>query len=129
MGYFDYFTPYHTNSVNVFVSMLCHLGVVVGPAAMFGILATGHTIYPKKFSELMAMNVMGFGKSQSAIASSLGKLGSIAVVPTGLMFASMTLMDQLNMLSLAPGVFWTGLSTTLIYYKSRELVTPLWFAR
>ena len=45
------------------------------------------------------------------------------------MFASMHLMDELNMLSLVPGVIWTAIATTIIYYKSRELIAPLWFAR
>ena len=54
MGTYDFFSPYHTNTVNVFISMLCHLGIVVGPASLFGILAVGHTIYPKKFAPLMA---------------------------------------------------------------------------
>jgi hypothetical protein len=81
MGTFDYFTPFHTNSVNLFVSMLCHLGIVVGPASMYGILSIGHTLYPKKFAELMKQNVMGFGKSQGAIAGMLGRLGFIAIVP------------------------------------------------
>jgi hypothetical protein len=72
---------------------------------------------------------MGFGKSQGALANLISKLSFISLVPTSLMFGSMHLMDSLNMLSLAPGVISTALATTVIYYKSRELVAPLWYAR
>lgn len=72
---------------------------------------------------------MGLGKSQGGIANLISKLGFISLVPTALMFGSMHLMDSLNMLSLAPGVISTALATTVIYYKSRELVAPLWYAR
>jgi hypothetical protein len=72
---------------------------------------------------------MGFGRSQGAFSRLLSRMGVIAVVPVGLMFISMQMMDDLNMLSLVPGVFWTGLATTAMFYKSRELLAPLWLAR
>ena len=59
----------------------------------------------------------------------ISKLSFISFAPAALMFGSMHLMDSLNMLSLAPGVFWIAFATTAIYYKSRELVAPLWKAR
>lgn len=129
MGSYDYFSPWHTNSMNLFISLLCHMGVVMGPAAVYGMQSIGYSIYPKRFDKIMANNVMGFGRSQGALSRVLQHMGVLSVVPITLMYVSMQLMDELNMLSLAPGVIWTGIATTAIYYKSRELKAPLWITR
>jgi hypothetical protein len=63
------------------------------------------------------------------MARVLGRMTVISVVPVGLMFVSMHLMDSLNMFSLFPGVIWVGIPLTAIYIKSREVVTPLWMSR
>jgi hypothetical protein len=129
MSVYEYFSPKHTNSVNLFISMLCHLGLVTGPAALFGTLILGHTIYPKKFEAQMTPAVQGFGKPQGFISKFLGKPAVVSFAPIMLMLGSMNFMDSLNLISVVPGAFWAGIATTSIYYKARELVTPLWMAR
>ena len=42
----EYFSPGHTNAQNLFFSLMCHLGVVIGPAALFALKCTNYSVYP-----------------------------------------------------------------------------------
>lgn len=33
---YEFYSPQHTNSFSLFISMLAHLSVVIGPAALYG---------------------------------------------------------------------------------------------
>ena len=45
---YDQYTPYNTNTMNVFVSLMCHLGIVVGPSALFALKFINYSVYPSQ---------------------------------------------------------------------------------
>ena len=47
----EQFTPVHTNAQNLFYSMLCHLGIVIGPATLFALKCTNYTVYPLVYKQ------------------------------------------------------------------------------
>ena len=53
VGYYDYFSPYSTNAFNIFISSLCHIGIVIGPAALYGMRMVKYTVYPQEMAKII----------------------------------------------------------------------------
>jgi hypothetical protein len=45
---YEYFTPTYSNQFGLLVSLLCHLGIVIGPGALYGLRLANFTLYPRK---------------------------------------------------------------------------------
>jgi hypothetical protein len=50
---YDYFSKENTDAHYLYVSMLTHLGIVIGPATVFGINNSNFTVYPSKFKRII----------------------------------------------------------------------------
>ena len=115
------FSPMNTNSVNVFVNLVCHLGIVIGPASLFALKALNYSVVPKHFASKIPQ-VQG-------IRSSFLSLNFQAAVIPILMMGSVTLIDSLNLIYTGPQLFWLGLCTTSMSYAQKNLSVPLWMSR
>ena len=81
------YSPGFTNSINIFTSLLCHVGIVIGPASIYAMRMLNYSVYPRNFRPLM--EEMRMIKPNFSSLSS--KPWAYVWLPTALMFAAMTL--------------------------------------
>ena len=82
-----FYSPGLTNSINLFTSLLCHVGIVIGPASIYGMRLLNYSVYPRNYRPLMEeMKII-----QSNFSSVSTKPWMITWVPVALMFTAMNL--------------------------------------
>lgn len=87
LGTHYFYSPGLTNSINLFTSLLCHVGIVIGPASIYAMRLLNYSVYPRDYRPLMEeMKTI-----RSNFSSFTTKPGMITWVPLALMFAAMTL--------------------------------------
>ena len=112
----QFFTPWHTNSFSVLISMLSNTTLVVGVGALAGFKYANFTVLPsvaKKYpsSSLLANDIVS------------------TYTPIGLLFLSLTLIDDFAMYGVAPALLAYGLVWTSVYFRANALQVPLWYSR
>ena len=131
LGGFDLYTPTNSNAYSVFISLLCHLGIVIGPASLFALKATNFSVYPSLYAPALMTrkNLLNLGAIQSRFAKTMTSLPVLAAIPLGLQAAALTLCDSLNLFYPIPLLIWFVLLAAAMTYQARALLAPLWLAR
>ena len=131
LGCSDLYTPANTNAYSLFISLLCHLGVVVGPASLFALKATRFSVYPSLYAPALTSrsNLLNLGTVQSGFAKGLTSLPVLASVPLWLQASALTLCDSLNLYCAFPLIGWFCLLVAAMTYQARSMLAPLWLAR
>ena len=82
-----FYSPGLTNSINLFTSLLCHVGIVIGPSSIYAMRLLNYSVYPRNYRPLMEeMRII-----KSNYSSFSMKPWAYLWLPTALMFAAMTL--------------------------------------
>jgi hypothetical protein len=128
---FEVFTPGNSNAYCLFQSLICHLGIVVGPAALFALKMTNYSVYPSIYAPALASrrNLLNLSKIQGWFAKGVVSLPAITAIPIGLIALVLNLSDELNMYYAPPALFWLAFITSAMHYQSRAMLVPLWLSR
>ena len=113
----QFFTPWHTNSFSVLMSMLSNATLVVGVGALTGFKYANFTVLPSVAKK--------YPTSSSLFSNDIFSI----YTPIGLLFLSLTLIDDFVMYGVAPALLAYGLVWTNVYYRSSALQVPLWYSR
>ena len=131
LSFFDVFTPRNSNAYCLFQSLICHLGIVVGPAALFALKMTNYSVYPSIYGPALASrrNLLNLGTMQGWFAKGIVSLPAITILPLALTSLALSLSDSLNMYYTPPALFWLAFVTSAMHYQSRAMLVPLWLSR
>lgn len=119
---FEFFTPAHTNTFNLYAGYLGQMLMTVGAGGIFGLSIMNYSVMPSVTKSLM--------KTPMTIIQKIACSQTVSLhAPWALTMASLTLMDSFNLFSVGPLILAYGLTVTSAYYKARRLELPLWFSR
>ena len=117
VGSNDFFTPLHTNSFNLYGSLLAHSSLVL-TAGLFGLSLTQFSVMP--------------GITKTVSTSIIQRITSSPLSLVTLFYTSfitLELLDRFNLFSIGPLCLGTGYLVTVAYQRARALAVPLWFSK
>ena len=116
--------------MNLFCSMMCHLGIVIGPSTLFALRMIKYSVYPSHIS-LPASNTpsVRYGKFQSSFCNIMTHNLTLCALVPSLMFLGLTVLDSLNPVFVVPCVLSQGIIVSCAYYNTQFLTAPLWITR
>jgi len=131
LGFKEQFTPAYTNGVSLYFSFLSHLGIVIGPAALYGLRMNNYSVYPSMYAQALQSraNLLNLGRMQHSLANRVTSLPALALAPLTLMALGLQLCDSMNLLYAVPALLWLGVTVSAMAYRSRALLAPAWLAR
>ena len=130
MSAYDHYTPQNTNAMNLFVSMMCHLGIVIGPSALFALKMIRYSVYPSDIS-LPSSNSpqVRYGRFQSGFCNLMTHNLTLCALVPSLMFLGLNVLDSLNPVFVVPCILAQGIIVSCAYYNTQFLTAPLWVTR
>lgn len=119
----DVHTPGYTNSLSLIFTILCNVGIVMGPAALFGLHSLNFRLYPKKFSYL-------FTQKSNALTYRVFASKSVNYLAVPLLcLGTLTLADSVDRCLVLPAIFWFALTMSSLFMHQQLLMVPLWLTK
>lgn len=119
---YDCFTPFHTNSINVFMSMVSHLTIVIGPSAFFAHRFLNYSLIPSSLKPSLPASA---GQSTSLWT----RYVSLALLSPSVLFIGLTLCDSLSVFFALPLIVGQSIAILQSFSMSKNLQSPIWQAR
>ena len=101
---------------------LTQLMVGVGCGGLYGLSVLGFSVMPSVSKTLTNMK-------QSTVMRAASSHHASLYAPIGLAFVGLSLLDSMNLFSVAPILLGTGILVSSGYYRAKRLEVPLWFAK
>ena len=115
----DYYTPSHTNALNMIVYHAVGLSAGVSLGAVSGMSYLNFS-QSKELSQMLRSSVF----KQTATSGSL-----YALLPMLLFMTSLSLLDDVNTMYVVPGLLSCGILFTRFYIQGNSLSLPKWLVR
>jgi len=113
----DVFTPGYANSFSMFWTTLCHVGIVIGPAALFGLRAVNFRLYPQKYAYLVEQHVQSNVFARAFTSTHFNTF----LVPM-MCFITLTQVDQLHEFMVVPATLWLLLAYSSVFVHQKLLL-------